>query len=439
MEAAASPPGERKEMIEVRGPQEQKDALEDHFGFRERPFGVTPNPRFFYSNPAYQEGLAALVSGIQSRKGFLLLTGEVGTGKTILLRRLMLQLEASVKFVFVSTSHLTSFGLIQLMVQSLMLGGEDRSILEMMDDLNRYLIKQVKDGQTVALLIDEAQKLSDETLEALGDLSNLETDQEKLLQIILVGQPELVVKLSKPALRRIKQRIALHYRLRPLQTITDLEHYIRHRLQLAAYDGPHLFSRDALEAIWYYSAGTPRLINIICGNALAMACEAAKRQVTYQMVVKVAGALLLERGGDAPRNGFPENGAPKPVVLPVSTHPKTAQTNGTQVGAVDRAEKPPAPLLAANPKSTSPNVPKKRSVPRELFDRMTRAATEAMGPMAHMVVLDQISALAETPDAFPESKLQNLITLISREILNETMKARFENIMFRELATLKDL
>jgi type II secretory pathway predicted ATPase ExeA len=441
MEAAASPSNERKKMIEVRGPQEQKDALEDHFGFRERPFGVTPNPRFFYSNPAYQEGLAALVSGIQSRKGFLLLTGEVGTGKTILLRRLMLQLEASVKFVFVSTSHLTSFGLIQLMVQSLMLGGEDRSILEMMDDLNRYLIKQVKEGQTVALLIDEAQKLSDETLEALGDLSNLETDQEKLLQIILVGQPELVVKLSKPALRRIKQRIALHYRLRPLQTITDLEHYIRHRLQLAAYDGPHLFSRDALEAIWYYSAGTPRLINIICGNALSMACEAAKRQVTYQMVVKVAGALLLERGGDAPRNGFTENGAPAPksVVLPISTHPKTVQTNGTQVGAGDRTEKPLAPLVAVNPKSTSLNVPKKRSVHRELFDRMTRAATEAMGPMAHLVVLDQISALSETPDAFPESKLQKLITLISREILNETMKTRFESTMLRELAALKDL
>jgi type II secretory pathway predicted ATPase ExeA len=441
IEAAAAAPAvhERKKMIEVRGPQEQKDVLEDHFGFRERPFGVTPNPRFFYSNPAYQEGLAALVSGIQSKKGLLLLTGEVGTGKTILLRRLMLQLEASVKFIFVSTSHLSSFGLIQLMVQSLMLNSEDRSILEMMHDLNRYLITQVKEGQTVALLIDEAQKLSDETLEALGDLSNLETDQEKLLQIVLVGQPELVTKLNKPALRRIKQRIALHYRLRPLQTIADLEHYIRHRLQLASYDGSHLFSRDAIEAIWYYSAGTPRLINIICGNALTMACEAAKRHVTYQMVVKVADTLLLDRGGDAPRNGFPENGAPKAVVLSVSTHPKTAETNGTHVRAVDRAEKPVAPLLLANPKPTSSNVPKKRPVTQELFERMTRAAAEAMGPMAHVVVLDQISALAETPDAFPESKLQKLIGLVSREILNETMKARFESTMFRELAALKDL
>jgi type II secretory pathway predicted ATPase ExeA len=426
-------------MIEVRGLQEQKDPFEDHFGFRERPFGVTPNPRFFYSNPVYQEGLAALVSGIQARKGLLLLTGEVGTGKTILLRRLMLQLEASVKFVFVSTSHLSSFGLIELMVQSLMLSSEDRSILAMMHDLNRYLIKQVKEGHTVALLIDEAQKLSDETLEALGDLSNLETDQEKLLQIILVGQPELVTKLSKPALRRIKQRIALHYRLRPLQTITDLEHYIRHRLQLASYDGPDIFSRDAIEAIWYYSAGTPRLINIICGNALTMACDAAKRQVSYQMVVKVADGLLLDRVGDAPRNGFPENGASKAVVLPVSIHPKTAGINGTPVHAAARAEKPTVSLPLANHEAIAPTIPKARLVPQQLFDRMTRAAAEAMGPMAHLVVLDQISTLGETRDAFPETKLQKLIGLVSREILNETMRARFQNTMFREMAALKDL
>jgi general secretion pathway protein A len=438
-EATAPSVDERKEMIEVRGLQEQKDPFEDHFGFRERPFGVTPNPRFFYSNPVYQEGLAALVSGIQARKGFLLLTGEVGTGKTILLRRLMLQLEASVKFVFVSTSHLSSFGLIELMVQSLMLNSEDRSIMAMMHDLNRYLIKQVKEGHTVALLIDEAQKLSDETLEALGDLSNLETDQEKLLQIILVGQPELVTKLSKPALRRIKQRIAIHYRLRPLQTITDLEHYIRHRLQLASYDGPDIFSRDAIEAIWYYSAGTPRLINIICGNALTMACEAAKRHVSYQMVVKVADGLLLDRVGDAPRNGFPENGASKAVVLPVSTHPKTTETNGTPVHAAARAEKPTLSLAPANHEANAPTVPKPRLVPQQLFDRMTRAAAEAMGPMADLVVLDQISTLGETRDAFPETKLQKLIGLVSREILNETMRARFQNTMFREMAAFKDL
>jgi type II secretory pathway predicted ATPase ExeA len=136
----------------------------------------------------------------------------------------MRQLEARVHFVFVSNSHLTSYGLTELMVQNLGLSGKEKNRLEMIQELNNYLVEQLKTGRTVALLIDEGQKLSDEALEGLCDLSNLETDEEKLLQIVLVGQPELVAKLNKPSLRRIKQRIAIHHRLYALQTTGEIEH-----------------------------------------------------------------------------------------------------------------------------------------------------------------------------------------------------------------------
>jgi MSHA biogenesis protein MshM len=144
----------------------------------------------------------------------------VGTGKTILLRKLMRHLDGRVQFVFISNSHLTSYGLTELIVQNLAISNKERSRLEMLQDLHDYLIQQLRSGRTIALLVDEAQKLSDEALEGLCDLSNLETDEEKLLQIVLVGQPEVTIKLNKPSLRRIKQRITSIRCRRPLKWIT---------------------------------------------------------------------------------------------------------------------------------------------------------------------------------------------------------------------------
>src|SRR5918994_1128133 len=224
-------------MSELPSSQKHKAMFESHFGFREMPFGVTPDPRFFYGHPHYLEGLAALVHGIEAKKGFMLVTGEVGTGKTILLRKLMRHLETTVQFVFVSTSHLTSHGLVELMLHDLGLANKEKTRLEMIHELNGYLLQQLRTGHTVALLIDEAQNLSDGALEGLCGLSNLETDDEKLLQIVLVGQPELMTKLSKPSLRRIKQRIAIQHRLSALPTMDEVEHYMRYRLEVAGYQG----------------------------------------------------------------------------------------------------------------------------------------------------------------------------------------------------------
>jgi general secretion pathway protein A len=424
-------------MIDVIGLQDHKGSFESYFGFRETPFGVTPDPRFFYSSPPYLEGLAALVYGIKAKKGFILLTGEVGTGKTILLRKLIRQLETSVQFVFISSSHITSYGLVELVVQDLGIGNKERNRLEMIHELNAYLIQQLGKGHTVALLIDEGQNLSDEALEGLCGLSNLETDREKLLQIVLVGQPELANKLSKPSLRRIKQRVAIHHRLHALQSMSEVEDYIRHRLQVAGYDGPEIFTREAIESIWYYSAGTPRLINIICDNGLAIAADAAKKRVSAYMIMKAAGALLLERGVEATKPGVPEVGLLK-FKSPAKTNYKRAETTVVESKKDDRLDDAPATAGEPGQGNMSPSGDHAFASP-QFFEYMLRAATAAMGPMAHLVLRDQISALGQSRDAFPQSRLRELVELMSREILNESMRAYFQEMMFQEIDALQSL
>jgi general secretion pathway protein A len=425
-------------MTEVPASQRHKALLESHFGFREMPFGVTPDPRFFYEHPAYVEGLAALIHGIESKKGFMLVTGEVGTGKTILLRKLMRQLEARVRFVFVSNSHLTSYGLTELIVQNLKISNKEKSRLEMIQDLHGYLMEQLQIGHTVALLIDEAQKLSDEALEGLCDLSNLETEEEKLLQIVLVGQPEVATKLNKPSVRRVKQRIALHHRLYSLQTPSEVDLYIRHRLQVVGYEGPELFNKEALEATWQYSGGTPRLINILCDNALAMACVATKKKVSPYMIMKAAGGLLLEPGAEAPKVTPSDVGLLRMKSAAPRGYPKRWEGNGATNGS-EGAESPVMPLRDFDRMRLSRFAIRGPAVSAQFLDRMTRVATEAMGPMANRIVGDQISALGESRQMFPQAKLAELVLRVSGEILNETMRARFQTTMINEIATLKTM
>jgi len=427
---------EDKEMIELFSLQEDKETFENYFGFRETPFGVTPDPRFFYSHPLYLEGLAALVYGIKAKKGLMLLTGEVGTGKTILLRKLMRQLE-TVQFVFISSSHITSYGLVELMIQDLGLANKEKNRLEMIHLLNEHLLAQLAKGHSVALLIDEGQNLSDDALEGLCTLSNLETDEQKLLQIVLVGQPELATRLSKSSFRRIKQRIAIHHRLNSLQTIAEVEDYIRHRLRVVSYDGPEIFNREAIEAIWYYSAGTPRLINIICDSALAVTCQASKKKVSAYSVMKAASALLLERGHEAPKLGVLEVGAPRVKTPAARINQKRSETSGIEVNAGDRPERSIVYLRDTDQVPMPQTAAKVPTVSGQFFDYMTRIATAAMGPMAHLVLRDQISALGESRDAFPQIKLRELIDLVSQEILNETMRVRFQDMMVQEMDTLE--
>jgi general secretion pathway protein A len=264
-----------------------------YFGFLESPFSVTPDPRFFYTNPTYLEVEASLRYGIRARKGFIVVTGEVGTGKTTLLRKLLRSFETTVRSVFIFNTHLSFPELLQVALHDLGLASKDLSKVRMLEDLNGYLIKQLEQGHTVAMLIDEAQNLSDEALEDLRLLSNLETDQQKLLQIVLMGQPELDAKLDQPALRQLRQRVAIHSRLGPLKN-DEVSSYIDFRLRMAGYEGRALFHREAIRQIAFYSKGIPRLVNIICDNALVIAYAESRKIVPLDIIKQVARDLRIE-------------------------------------------------------------------------------------------------------------------------------------------------
>ena len=264
-----------------------------YFGFLESPFSVTPDPHFSYTNPVYQEAYANLRYGVEAKKGFVVVTGEVGTGKTTLLRKLMRNLEGTIHSVFVFNTYLSFPELLQLILHDLGLVAKEQSKVAALQELNDYLITRLKQGHTVAVLIDEAQNLSDEALEGLRLLSNLETDQEKLLQIVLMGQPELAAKLDQPKLRQLKQRVALQCRLVPLKD-EEVGPYIDFRLRAVGYEGKDLFHRDAVQQIAFYSQGIPRRINIICDNALLNTYAASQKIVSADVIREVARDLRLE-------------------------------------------------------------------------------------------------------------------------------------------------
>jgi type II secretory pathway predicted ATPase ExeA len=270
----------------------------DYYGFRVAPFSATPDPQFFFTNPLYQEAFATLQYGVLAKKGFVVVTGEVGTGKTTLLRKLLHSLGPTVHSVFIFNTQVSFIELLRLVIDDLGLPRQNDDKLSIIASLNQYLIGRLQAGHIVSLLVDEAQNLSDEALEGLRLLSNLETDTEKLLQIVLMGQPELERKLAQPKLRQLKQRVTLHSRLAPLAK-AEVAAYVQFRLDAVGYEGRGLFSAPALEEIAHYSKGIPRLINIICDNALLLAFAGSKKQVSPDMIREVAADLRLINVGRA--------------------------------------------------------------------------------------------------------------------------------------------
>jgi len=265
----------------------------EFYGLRELPFQVTPDPRFYYANPVYEEAFANLVYAIRHRKGFVCLTGEVGTGKTTLLRRLIENMEPNTPFVFLFNTRLAFDDILTFMCDELGIHSNARSKrLKKIQLLNTFFLDQLRRGGTTALLIDEAQNLKDDTLEDLRLLSNLETNAEKLLQIILVGQPELDEKLSRPSLRQLRQRIGVQIRIDRLSP-RETERFIRHRLEVGGYKGPDLFTPDAFVRIAWFSRGVPRLVNQICDNSLVMAFSTSRRTITADIVEEAAHDLGL--------------------------------------------------------------------------------------------------------------------------------------------------
>jgi general secretion pathway protein A len=263
-----------------------------YFGFSVSPFCVTPDPNFFYTNPVYEEAYATLRYGIEAKKGFIVITGEAGTGKTTLLRKLMHNMEGTIHSVFIFNTYLNFSELLQVILYDLGLAPKEPNKVTMLQELNDYLIAQLKQAHIVSVLVDEAQNLSDEALEGLRLLSNLETDQEKLIQIVLMGQPELQARLDRPSLRQLKQRVALQCRLVPLKD-NEVRPYVDFRLRAAGYKGKDLFQPDAFRQIAFYSNGIPRLMNIICDNALLCAFARSQKIVSADIIKEVARDLRL--------------------------------------------------------------------------------------------------------------------------------------------------
>ena len=242
----------------------------EYLKLREWPFANTADPSFLFLSNKHREALAHMVFGIRERKGFVQITGEVGTGKTTLCKTLLRQLDANTKTALILQPSLSELQLLQAVVQDFGLNPMRADRFGLFNRLNQFLLEQAEQSHNLVLIIDEAQNLSLRVLEQIRMLSNLETDKTKLIQIILVGQPQLHHKLSSPALEQLRQRVAIRYHITPLEP-EEVTTYIKHRLRVAGANGSPRWTPEAMEEIYQYSHGVPRLINLICDRCL-LAC-----------------------------------------------------------------------------------------------------------------------------------------------------------------------
>ena len=258
----------------------------NHFGLQEAPFGLTPNTGFYYGLPPHEEALQVLNWALAQGEGFIKVTGEVGTGKTLLCRKLLSELGSEahpVRLAWLPNPHLTPAELRTALALELGLSVREGAELDLTDRIHRHLISLHQQGSRVVVLIDEAQALPDETLEAIRLFGNLETESNKLLQIVLFGQPELDARLAKPHLRQLRQRIGFSYCLRPLR-FDETRAYLEHRLQISGYRGAPLFAGCGHAPAVARVARDPRLINILAQKCLMLAYGQGARQIDSRLV-----------------------------------------------------------------------------------------------------------------------------------------------------------
>src|SRR5579885_600574 len=260
-----------------------------YFGLSEKPFSITPDPRYLYLSERHAEAMAHLLYGINEAGGFVQLTGEVGTGKTTIVRSLLAQAPKNAEIALILNPRMTAPEFLLTICEELGIGVPDsapQSLKDLVDILNQYLLRAHAGGRRVVLVVDEAQNLAPEVLEQVRLLTNLETNTQKLLQIILIGQPELRELLARNELRQLAQRITGRYHLNPL-TSAETTAYVRHRLRVAGATAD-IFNRFALEEIHRLSGGVPRVINVICDRALLAAYTQDRHRVTTSMVRRSA-------------------------------------------------------------------------------------------------------------------------------------------------------
>lgn len=240
---------------------------EQFYNLKESPFNMTPDTRYFYPSEKHQEALDSLIYAIDERKGFVVITGEIGSGKTTICRTLLNRLSPNTKVSLILNTHMNAKELISTIMEDLGVEPVKGTKSRLLSQLNNFLIEELSHDNNIVLMVDEAQNLSHRMLEEIRMLSNLETEREKLIQIILVGQPELREKLKLKSLEQFKQRINIHYHLSPLNR-DDTGNYIKHRLAKASSNGCDIFTDDAIDTIYEYSKGVPRIINSLCDHAL---------------------------------------------------------------------------------------------------------------------------------------------------------------------------
>ena len=260
----------------------------EFFGLRANPFNVNPDPRYLFLTRHTEEALACLTYGIQSRKGFVLLTGEVGTGKTTLINKLLEWLrlqQVATAFIFNSRMNVPQF--MDYMMADFGIPCDSRSKSQILLRLYNWLLDRYRAGETAVLIVDEAQNLSDEVLEEIRMMTNLETFTEKLLQIVLVGQPELEQKLKQPQLRQLRQRLTLRAKTHPL-SLEETKAYVAQRLRIAGSNGQPIFDPEALVTIHRYSSGIPRVVNLICEHCLVSAFVDQQKMISAKVVEVVA-------------------------------------------------------------------------------------------------------------------------------------------------------
>ena len=257
------------------------------FGFKEMPFTLAPDTQFFFMHRGHQEALSVLLVALECGEGFIKITGEVGTGKTLLCRELLNRLAGKYYTAYIPNPFLSPVGLRKALAEELGIDTHGLSDHEILKAINQRLITLNAQGKGVVVCMDEAQAIPDQTMEALRLLSNLETEKRKLLQIVLFGQPELDEKLARPRNRQLRQRIVHSYRLHPLDS-DRVASYLDHRLHVAGYNGEPLFGHDAIDSLYRVSGGVPRVINILGNKALLLAFGRGRKSVGRDLVKEAA-------------------------------------------------------------------------------------------------------------------------------------------------------
>jgi putative secretion ATPase (PEP-CTERM system associated) len=264
------------------------------FGFKCKPFQLTPDPEFLFLSSCHKRALTYLNYGITDNAGFILITGEIGTGKTTIIRSMMKSLKEDVKLARINNTRVTSEQLISMINEDFGIDTKGKDKTQMLSDLTDFLIDQYAQGARSMIIIDEAQNLSPELLEEIRLLSNLETDKSKLLQIILVGQPELNFTLSRSELEQLRQRITTNTHIGPLNR-EETEAYIKHRLKVAGNENGVKFEEGVMDAVYDFSKGVPRLINILCDFALLAAFVDGKKTIDMDLIKSIISDFINER------------------------------------------------------------------------------------------------------------------------------------------------